>query len=908
MATGNIFVSPATNTSYCVTQNITITGNVTFQQSEFKISPNVVISVAPGATLTLDHAHLHTCGTDMWDGISVQSGGKLKVINNSLVEDAKCAISIINSANSFANILTVDNSMFNKNHRSINIKNYTFSTATTYPFSITNSLFTCRSIANYATFMVYSPTATVKGTNGASSPLQASYINNSQYPLASLKAPFAGQKPYAGIHAELVGSTTGAGSSATYYEMVIGGGNTSQYNLFDNLVMGVYAIHSNISLYNNVFQNGIVAGLGNPNLPGLSGSGVYGTSQSTRKNRLNIASSGSTTNLFYDLYKAVSAIDFYALNVIGAYIHSTQAEALFMASFRRGCYGIIAQSSQYDAVNLDNNFIYNIENGITYKATLTMNLSQMTGSVSISNNVLSPVTSTMTLSNQFSSNAITLNNVASGTPNTNNNAVMRVSNNKVRNHYRGILCQNWRNQPLIVEFNDITLRPLTYNTASLQYGIETDNTYTPYMNVFYSPHRVNYNTVDHPSGQSTNANLYGISSGHCSGIAIGCNILINTYHGTAFNGVEPEMFSRADDYTNTKYGFVLENGGVIGTQGIISGPVDHEWIGTTWTPPSYKTVTFNSLAYLSKLYVRQTPAQYNPNGSGTTVGGSSYFNAPFFGSLLYSYSRLAYQECVLSKPLGDDSLTVLESIVLGGETPFPGCTESNEAGQYQVYRILRDNPDLGNLREGLSTFYATASSGEMETMVRIEEAMAEGNRGDVNTLLNDMKGESRTGAAFKSYYQLLYHYQDSAFDANDSLELLRLANLCPSLDGIVVYHARALYNLIAEQNVSFTDHCDCSHPEEFLSSHDIQNDLARVEVYPNPTATGEFFVSLPQQEGTLLIQVMDVQGKAVYTKNCDTRTGTPLITIPATNGVYLVHITLLESGQHTVKKLIIQNR
>ena len=123
---------------------------ITLTQSEFQFGPNVKIIVSPNAELKVRGAHLYACQTDMWQGIVVQDGGKLVTntgANDAFIEDAIVAIDVSNhstSALTFTNpILSLNKTIFNKNHVSVKIDNYQRSSLN-YPFVVSECVFTSR--------------------------------------------------------------------------------------------------------------------------------------------------------------------------------------------------------------------------------------------------------------------------------------------------------------------------------------------------------------------------------------------------------------------------------------------------------------------------------------------------------------------------------------------------------------------------------------------------------------------------------------------------------------------------------------------------------------------------------------------------------------------------------------------
>jgi len=218
---GTITTSPASNQTYCINNNITVTGNVTLLLSEFQIDPNVSITVDNNAVLTITGSHLYACDK-MWQGILVKPGGRVVVqsfvlgnfINrSSLIEDAFIAIDVQGDPLINNNPLTVSDATFNRNEISIQITDYsTIIGATTYPMSVVNTVFTSRDIAFTPNSIIWPHTNVIKATTPVPV-LQSPYINNATYSPSNinayLKLPFiAGtRKPLAGIRLIRVGNT-----------------------------------------------------------------------------------------------------------------------------------------------------------------------------------------------------------------------------------------------------------------------------------------------------------------------------------------------------------------------------------------------------------------------------------------------------------------------------------------------------------------------------------------------------------------------------------------------------------------------------------------------------------------------------------------------------------------------------
>ena len=213
-----------------------VNSSLTIKSSNIVLSPDAKIIVQAPHTLTIEQGTwLHACGNTMWDGIYVNSGAKLIIQKNSLIEDAKNAVVSTNGG-----LYTVNSSIFNKNFKDIIVQPF----SGVHPGTITNSIFTCR---NIPVCQNASPIPTI-----ASIMPSSSNTTLSTYASASLLTPYIGRKTRAGVEVTDVTSiTVDLPTSST----PTSGVTTYDYNAFDNLEVGIASTNSNIIIKDNWFQN-----------------------------------------------------------------------------------------------------------------------------------------------------------------------------------------------------------------------------------------------------------------------------------------------------------------------------------------------------------------------------------------------------------------------------------------------------------------------------------------------------------------------------------------------------------------------------------------------------------------------------------------------------------------------------
>lgn len=916
--TGTISSSPISGQRYCINNNITINGSVAFSNSEFKIGANVKITIPNGAILILNHSHLFA-GTNMWSGIVVQNGGRLYVINNSLVEDAITAVSI--ASNTSQNIvLRVDGSIFNKNYTDIKITDY-IQNIPTYPFTITNSLFTCRKISDCSVVAGWPTTNTVKAaTNPISSPLETPYINNTAYPVTTLKAPYAGRKPFYGIALTNVGYSNVTTTSTSYREILIGSPtNVNAYNVFDNHYISIQATNSNVNVVNTVFQNGY-----NLAFPSLYSIGIKSASSGVNR-RLQVNSTSYTNNCkFYNLTRSIVTQFLHDLNINYCEMYSTRVFNPSSAS-QYGAYGVSSTSSHYSNIELNNNKIFNIDNGLVFNSTVgsytvgtATGYGQYIGSIYANNNIISShVTgNTPNPSLHYGFKGISITGIVSSNTVIQPNAIIQTNNNNILDYENGISCSNWNPMSIITKANTIVIRNMAKN--NYQYGIEHANN-TLKIGYSFKQNGIVENNVT-ANAVSINSNNYAIRSVQNGNYAVVCNTVSNTYNGHAFSGVHiNDAFVRFNIMSTNRYGFVLENSGVIGQQGagFPDGSAyfaDNQWLGT-WASPNFKTAVLSlSNAQLSKMYVRNGTT-FNPNGSGISVPSNlSYEYSIASGNLITTAIEGTFYNCFLTKPAPTGSnIDALESIALSGATSGVSHAVAQFVAKSQLFVYLQNNPSAKT--PGILTgFYNSNKHKYRDNFFDIETNVAEG---DINTAKNAVAAfnpANSTEDKHKQFFDLLFKYQNQTINTADEQSLLSIAKGCPYLDGTAVHQARALYNLVTDQNLSFTDSCDYTQNNARLGKiadeiYDEETTMQDNDVflYPNPSNGNDIFISIATTElENVNVTINNINGLAISNETIALTNGIGKLNFKAANGVYMVIITNNKTNERVFKKLVIQ--
>lgn len=918
------------NEKYCINNNISISGNVTFKDSEFKVNPNLVITVNNGAVLTIDHCRFFGSNT-MWSGIKVQNGGRVNVINNSLIEDALVAIDINNNTSPLL-VLNVTNSIFNKNGIGIRITNYNPSFF--FPFSlpsafiVTNTLFTSRIITDCGKFLAWPNTSIVKAANNPTNSILATpYINNANYPVTNLIAPLTGRKPNAGILLENCGVTFISGNFNLYNQISIGNsGGNNQYNLFDNHWIGIDANNSNVQITNSIFQNGW-----NPSLPVLYSCGVRAQilpNQIANKRVIVSSANFNNNNKFYNLHRAVRIENFYEATVENCEMYNTRIYVLGPVT-QNNLYGISMQSNRYNLLNFNNNKIHNIDNAIDFKATIGLynvggnsGNGQFLGSINVNNNQIRGNENGTQINPflHYGYKAISISTIlgnAAFVPG--NNEYVRTNNNLIFYYENGISCNNFPLHNVTSENNTITIKNSTNN---VQYGIEHNNNKKPntiFNDRFSWPGIISNNVRSLTI--NNNPNSFGIRASQNTAAAVRCNTVANTFYGIAYSGtaIQGSYFVYNIFNGNNRYGFALLNSGVIGQQGAPNvGPTDNRWIGNSWTGQNFKTATINSTAQNSILFIRPNNGEFNPNGSGFTNGTqgvvTSYYYSGNTGTLRAG-NFAPYIGCGYSRPLAlsNDFLNYLEQIALN-QSPF-GTTQTPArfVAKTQLFDFLKINSTFINQSNVLNNFYNSNLNNYRDLFKSIEEDVALIDYNSASSKVNGFQPQNISEDKHKLFMTYILKYQNQTIDDNDKQGLFELANGCPSVDGAFIHQARTLYNVAFDYNINFIDSCDytiSANGAKLSTFNEEQIDELLeydVFIYPNPIIDGQVYVRSTYNESeNLLIEVSNVNGAIVLSQTITSNDYEAKIKLDVKPGIYFIKVINTQNKQSVIKKLVIQ--
>jgi hypothetical protein len=269
-------------------------------------------------------------------------------------------------------------------------------------------------------------------------------------------------------------------------------------------------------------------------------------------------------------------------------------------------------------------------------------------------------------------------------------------------------------------------------------------------------------------------------------------------------------------------------------------------LGSNWTGSHYQAFTIrpnsystNSYPPSSKLYVRSGSSITNPNNNRET---------PF--SLTYRYSST--NGLVTLTPSGSISKCAdVESgidirwnpfnplyVALAKNEPDSDATPQVKwISQFGVWQALLADSTLADSSAELTVFKTMATHSRYAYITTIEDYIANEDYHSALGLISDSASytapsswvyNSTTGVVltddahadniignYLNFYTLYINYRtNNKLSDDEASTLTNLAFSCPMSEGLVVYQARSLYNMVMDTTVVFDEDQICGYPTE----------------------------------------------------------------------------------------------
>lgn len=922
---GGSIGSQNTNSVYCISADVTISGAATFTNSDFRFYPNIKVTVPNSSTLTILGCHLYGC-SDMWQGIVVEPGGVLKIGTSgtgltSMVEDALVAIDVksYTLASGATSILTATNVIFNRNTVGIKLNDYTFNQAT-YPYTISNNLFTSRTIT-FST-LSWPNTSTVKNsTTSPSSALQTPYLDNTLYPPVAMKAPYSTDYPTSGMELYSVGYTS-VSTLPVFKGIQIGTTGSTSYNVFDNLKTCLTASNSNVTIVNSIFQNGVRYGRGSSS----GGKGIVATSTQPAysvgpavNNQIKVIPGSGTSfvNKFYELTTAADVTGYlhseFTYNEVYSYVNDY---SLYSNVNPLGGTGIKNSTNRYHTLIANNNKLFNIRNAITLDVTTgdvivgtRVGYGRYIGSATFNNNLISKHPGTPA-AGEYVNVGISVNDAYAAATNSYaavGGSAFNIQTNTMTVVHNGIGVSNVAFTPVSITSNTVNManEPNSINPLPAQNGIYAAQVTTV---------AIHSNSVTGVATYTTD--MRAIKTSMNSVLTVKCNFTSTLARGLDFNGSQTSVAVEDNIMQVQNYGFCISNNGSIGTQGNSTYPTNNQWL-SSWTGTNTMTYTENnnSSAQNSKIYVQWGSSSLDPNLSGTTNGtyGQDDYFYTVASNTLNTILNVGSNTITLGCRLGgsgggrlsglssSSNLEHMENLVQDKIPYKDKIAETRFIDKNRIFRLLKSDESYKQNSAILDAFYNNNTSSVMETFFDIEMDLLNGDKSNAQSKIQALNSSGIEGN-YKIFYSILVNKGDS-LNTSDSLSLITLANSCPYIEGGVVYQARALYNQLFNVYLNYEDNCPKLNSSRLINEYKYTKITFTSKIYPNPN-NGEFIVELDKvlKDQLIEILILDVSGKVVFSKSSNE--SLIRLKIDLKDGVYLMKVKM-QDGTNAMHKLVI---
>ena len=936
---------------YYIGNDITMSGNVNFNNCEIEVKPGTTIYMS-ACKLTIAGSHFYSCN-EMWKGIKPKDDAEcsIKIVDfvnvknetiSSLIEDAEVAIDWAftkdntKQYNRSNQLLYIDGATFNRNNIAVKITGFTSTDPSDYPFTFVNNLFTCRSLPFTPGVLSWLNTNTIRassytlmsGTDFTPPFLGSTYINNvflyKDDEMAFLKIPYLNQKPSAGIVLQNVGYTDLP--TNIFYGIYIGNNKYTEgvhyANIFDNLNSGIIANDANLNCSNNIFQNPYLVPA--MEVANMTGFGINATASPDKYYKIKLFKDPNTNvkNTFYDESVAVRAVNYYKHEIdyceVRSSLNSTVIGFKEKSLNAAGKYGFQIASNNFDNSYINNNNIYNIENPIVLNASLNFDWASSNtyyGLFNVDYNTIAPQLPNDQVTTQYVHKAITL---AGMNRMKANKKLITCNYNDITGVYRGILFSNWIGKNTQANNNKVRIKSDYYTyingskTSSAQYGIRMESGVA--ANSIGNQIINNYMIGDYMStlkGNTSNIEVYANSN-----TIVNCNEVKNASNGLSFFGTSTPLQCKGNlIYDDNQFGFSL-NTAIIGKQGATNSwmgdyPTFNAWMGN-WTNGNYKTALSNSNANLSPMVVASSNSQDDPTGSGTVLGLALSGPYDYSNGTVIWANRIApfADPCRIVKSVDLSDLPIL--IIKGRAAENIIDSELLiKVMQEQLYQTLKSDTTLTELSDTLKQFVEDNQSGNA-FIYQIDSLLAEQDILGAYFKLGEWGVATNThDANYQEYYNWIFKQFLGGLDSTDKAAIYQRATGCPITDGMVVFAARNLYNALSKENVYFEDHCPANTGARKINTKPIKSLITKalsedIIVFPNPTK-GDINIQFSNNEmGSHVIKITDVYGKIVAQKEVSEGFNNIGMNIKGSSGMYFITIVNEMTGKQTIKKLILQ--
>lgn len=828
--------------------NFTINNNVTYTGVKFRMASGTQIDILTGNTLTLSTCHLFSC-TQLWEEINVPNGANLIVKSYSIIEDAKIAINWVNGGT-----VKTENSIFNKNGAGLALSN-TIAIATNN-IDISNTVFTCRDFPS----LVYTVTINPFIFNLIKAALYNDIVTFAPYSSLLSPAP-ANTRSLYGVYSNRIETTIGSA------------GSINIANLFDYLDYGISVNHASFNVINNRFANCFGDNSGtNP-----VGVGVFALTKDTNRIYIggNIPNQGNT---FRNCYRGAHIDRYLKVDFINNKVLNTQTSPNFSGtgSFI-GHYGLAIftglnlGSNTVTDFHINKNTINNCETGMY----INRNWNNIeTIALEIHDNNID-----VTGSGTYCNRGLWIQDVVGNTAVSTLPTAVNVQNNTIKNcEINAMLFDNVKRSLLVRDNNELSVKlsaPQSRQVIRLNacdYGVVRENT---------NIKTTNNTTI--PVGATQSNFIAGIWVTQSPNCGVICNEVNYVDVCVLFDQPSPNSNFTRNTMDKARIGFVLANGGEIGTQGSPTSPSGNRWGAFNSSHINlYHTYTFNTFNANtnSVMYCR-------PNTSPCSFGTFKWFpcvNQTFNFSGIDNYlsgsglqTSTGLTLACATIVVGPPALKMADVVNSITDNSANGNFAQNirfKQKRFGFTSTKEDNTGTLMSNSTINNFYTQTQPQNIGLLSTTEDLINQKqySSAKINNLVSPVNN------TVEANYQLIYdkvleQLVDTGYvyTTSDIAQIESVAQLCIQENGEAVTMARALLASIKKEGVSYNNDCIeipfDNNGNRLMQQEETTNSVSEVSdvlIYPNPNK-GTFTVQYEtNEEEQLTLTIVELTGKIVH--------------------------------------------
>ena len=599
-------------------------------------------------------------------------------------------------------------------------------------------------------------------------------------------------------------------------------------------------------------------------------------------------------------------------------------------------YGFMLQSSSYEDVQVNENKIFNIANGIAFTSAFGMPYPivmaggvvmygmayQHLGNLAINGNTIQAVMGTTPTIGEYVSVGIAVQNaLPMGTISTPVGSV-QTSSNYLKDVHRGILVEGYQTQQATTIGNIISVSK--YNCEK-SWGVDHANNY---MDV------VNSNTVSCTYNNKDvcmdSARGYILELDHSS--LVTCNSASGTGRGFEFFNTNENMAWKHNTMDKHNAAMYLNNAS-IDQQGYLYYPSDNIWNDPSWWIYGSTDHTFvlgSPGATASPLFVRSGgvtdptanegfPAsnRYSSLSITITSGMNDQKVCPVQEETYPAMARAAHEQPIL------DAIT------------YDAFSDARLwISQLQVWEAVNRDSTLTDSSALLNEFKVRAGSSRFAYLSQVEQLLASGNISAAASLLAvtptpidpALSFDTVTGVTVKDdstidyiigthkdFYTVYLHYLNRTMNGADSAKIPYIAQLCPLQYGEVVYKARALYTAVWNDLKVWCEGCDVYSGQQdpprnkrSITKRVTDSDNQQYVLTPNPNAGMMNITQLAGDSEDATVEITDMLGRSIQRQAVHFADKTaPVLLQNPTPGMYVLKLTDMK-GRISTFKFVVQ--